>query len=326
MKPIFRSVPLVAVLTVSGCASRQAPPHYLRAEPVKEEPPKAPIVQVPTPLPLPGQLKPARTTSSRAHEKTPSGRRHPSDVIREANQKATAGPVPDGFFNAVMNYDYIAGALYQVYTAPERLTDIQLEPGEHLVGKPATGDSIRWILARGSSSTAGVEQQHVYVKPTRPDLDTTLCVNTDRRTYLLELHSYDDTYMAAVAWRYPQEEISQLETTLTQQQALARSTTASGVSIDKLNFGYGIAVLNGRPQWVPTQVFDDGHKTFIRFPAAMLDREAPALFVISTSGGDTQLVNYRVKNDTYVVDRLFEAAELRLGQQSQEVVRIVRTR
>ena len=57
----------------------------------------------------------------------------------------------------------------------------------------------------------------------------------------------------------------------------------------------------------------------------MLDREAPALFVIS-SAGDTQLVNYRVKNDTYIVDRLFEAAELRLGQQDQEIVRIVRTR
>jgi hypothetical protein len=32
------------------------------------------------------------------------------------------------------------------------------------------------------------------------------------------------------------------------------------------------------------------------------------------------------KGDTYVVDRLFESAELRLGQQDQEIVRIVRTR
>ena len=76
---------------------------------------------------------------------------------------------------------------------------------------------------------------------------------------------------------------------------------------------------------MPTQVFDDAHKTYIRFPAAMLDREAPALFVVSSSG-DTQLVNYRVKNDTYIVDRLFDSAELRLGQQNQEIVRIVRTR
>ena len=37
-------------------------------------------------------------------------------------------------------------------------------------------------------------------------------------------------------------------------------------------------------------------------------------------------MNYRVKNDTYIVDRLFETAELRLGQKDQEIVRIVRTR
>ena len=131
--------------------------------------------------------------------------------------------------------------------------------------------------------------------------------------------------MAGVAWRYPQDEMAQLEATTEQQQALNANTTAANISIEKLNFGYGVAVINGRPQWVPTQVFDDSHKTYIRFPDAMLDREAPALFVVSSTG-DTQLVNYRVKNDTYVVDRLFETAELRLGQQSQEIVRIVRTR
>ena len=144
-------------------------------------------------------------------------------------------------------------------------------------------------------------------------------------SYLLELASYDDTYMAGVAWRYPQDELAQLEATTEQQQAVAANTTATGISIDKLNFHYGVAVISGRPEWVPEQVFDDGHKTFVRFPLAMLDREAPALFVVS-SAGDTQMVNYRVKNDTYVVDRLFEIAELRLGQQSQEIVRIVRTR
>ena len=136
---------------------------------------------------------------------------------------------------------------------------------------------------------------------------------------------YEDAWMAAVAWRYSQDEVAQLESTLELRQQLAQSTTATSISIDKLNFAYGLAVTAGRPSWTPIQVFDDGHKTYIRFPAAMLDREAPALFVVS-SGGDTQLVNYRVKNDTFVVDRLFEMAELRVGQQAQEIVRIVRTR
>jgi type IV secretory pathway VirB9-like protein len=35
-----------------------------------------------------------------------------------------------------------------------------------------------------------------------------------------------------------------------------------------------------------------------------------------------QLVNYRVKQNLYVVDRLFGLAELRLGQDDQDVLRL----
>jgi type IV secretion system protein VirB9 len=325
MKHVRAIVATLSLLITGACASRQPPPRYVRAEPTKEEPPKPVVVEIPKPVPIPGQLKRAAVPLPGTSHRTQKEKHRPSDVIREANRKATEGPKPDDYFNAIMTYDWSPGTLFQVYTAPQRLTDVQLQPGERLVGKPATGDAIRWVLARGSSSSGGAEQQHLYIKPTRPDLDTTLAINTDRRSYLLELHSYEDTYMAAVAWRYPQDEAAQLEATIEQQQSLAKNTTASGLSVDKLNFGYGVAVGSGRPIWVPTQVFDDSHKTYIRFPTAMLDREAPALFVV-TSTGDTQLVNYRVKGDTYVVDRLFESAELRLGQQDQEIVRIVRTR
>jgi type IV secretion system protein VirB9 len=119
--------------------------------------------------------------------------------------------------------------------------------------------------------------------------------------------------------------VAQLETVAAQKDAAARETTATHVDLGAINFGYSISVAQGKPVWTPTQVFDDGHKTFIRFPAAMLAREAPALFVVSSTN-ETALVNYRVKNDTYVVDRLIERAELRLGQKDQEIVRIARAR
>ena len=50
----------------------------------------------------------------------------------------------------------------------------------------------------------------------------------------------------------------------------------------------------------------------------------PPLFVVGPSG-DSQLVNYRVRGNYFIVDRLFAAAELRLGQDPQQVVRISRT-
>lgn len=51
--------------------------------------------------------------------------------------------------------------------------------------------------------------------------------------------------------------------------------------------------------------------------------EAPPLFVIG-SDGKAELVNYRQRDRFYVVDRIFDAAELRLGLRKSQVVRIDR--
>ena len=102
-----------------------------------------------------------------------------------------------------------------------------------------------------------------------------------------------------------------------------RNASPSVVGVDALNFNYTIQVIKGHPAWTPVQAFDDGRRTFVRFPSAMVLREAPALFVLRDS--ETQLVNYRVKNDTYVIDRLLDSAELRVGQKDQEIVRVSRT-
>src|SRR3546814_16078483 len=52
--------------------------------------------------------------------------------------------------------------------------------------------------------------------------------------------------------------------------------------------------------------------------------EARPHFVVG-SQGVSKLVNYRVRGNYYIVDRLFAAAELRLGEDPQQVVRISRT-
>jgi type IV secretion system protein VirB9 len=47
------------------------------------------------------------------------------------------------------------------------------------------------------------------------------------------------------------------------------------------------------------------------------------LYVIS--GEDKLVVNYRVRGNLYIVDRLFEVGQLRVGQQSPTVVELRRT-
>lgn len=307
--------------SVVGCAAQKAPVNYVQAQPVKDPEPAVKYVEVAKPMPLPGQLRPIPT-----RDKPEAAAQNPRDVIKTANRDATQQPNRDGYFNAMMTYDYMPGALYQAYTVPLKVTDIALQPGEKIIGKPAAGDTVRWVLGVGRSKAGNLDQQHVYIKPMRPNLDTNLAINTDRRVYNLELHSYDykDAYMVALNWRYPQDEFDQMNTEAAAVAKDQAAVTSPQISLDKLNFHYGVAVEEGNePVWMPTKVFDDGQKTFIQFPRVMLNNEAPALFVLSDND-ETQLVNYRVKNDFYIVDRLFDRAELRVGQQKQTIVRISR--
>jgi type IV secretion system protein VirB9 len=271
-------------------------------------------------MPLPGQLQRIPTREGKHADQRP-----PSQLIADANRKATFGPDRDGYFNSIMTYDFSDGALFQVYTAPLRLTAIELQPGEKIVGKPAAGDTIRWIMGVGRSGAGATEQQHLFVKPTRAGLSTTLVVTTDRRTYYLVLHSFEESYMAAVRWRYPQDEIAQIEGAAARDEALARNTIATNVNLASIDLSYKVTVEKGHPSWTPLQVFDDGRKTYIRFPSSMLNREAPVIFVLSSTN-DGQIVNFRVQNEYFVVDRLFDRAELRMGQKDQEIVRIAHER
>ena len=315
------TVPVACLLiAATACAARTPPPRYVKAQFVAETVKPPAVITVPKPLPLPGQLRPLPARQVASNQ---AAGKQPATVVQQANAKATSSPDPAGYYNAIMVFDYAPGVLFRVFTAPLRFTAIQLQPGEKVLGKVVIGDNIRWATALGKSQASQVEQFIVYVKPTRPDLSTTMTVNTDRRSYFIDLTSWPNDYMVAVAWRYPQDEVAQLEAAAAQQDAVDKATTATLVRLDSANFAYRIKVEKGRPVWTPLQVFDDGTRTFIRFPAAMLKREAPAFFVLDSTN-QVQIVNVRVKNEYYIIDRLFERAELRVGQQDQEIVRISR--
>ena len=122
--------------------------------------------------------------------------------------------------------------------------------------------------------------------------------------------------MTSVSWTYPEEALLALR-----GSEAADEPVAASVAVDALNFNYRIE--GDEAPWRPVRAFDDGRQVFIEFPPGLGDGEAPPLFVTGY-GGRAELVNYRVRGHYYVVDRLFAAAELRLGERHQKVVRIVR--
>jgi type IV secretion system protein TrbG len=304
------------------CGTALALPAHAETAPSAEY-----VVAMPVPLPLPGQLKqfPQGSAPQPAGRSRPSQRPlPPRDRVGAANDAARVEPDRTGFVNSIQLYPYADGALYQVYARPGNVTDIALQEGEQLVGAGpvAAGDTVRWMIGDTISGTGSAARVHILVKPVRADIATNLVINTDRRTYHLELRANPSVYMASVSWSYPQDELIALRQS--NEAALRAAPVAAGMDLASLNFRY---VIEGdKPEWRPLRAFDDGVRVFVEFPESVAQGELPPLFVIGPKN-EAELVNYRVSGRYLIVDRLFSRAELRLGgRKGQNKVRIVASR
>ncbi|MGX7877380.1 P-type conjugative transfer protein TrbG [Mesorhizobium sp. ORM6] len=308
---------LLSAMLVSGttllasCATPLKKPPKLSYDTYVPPLPPAPAAatdQGPKPLRVPPGWAPAR---GGAIGETPAAR------VENANAAARVEPRREGYYNAIQIYPWSEGALYQVYAAPGQITDIALEPGESLTGDGpiAAGDTARWIIGDTESGSGIARRVHVLVKPSRADITTNLIIATDRRSYMLELRAGTKPYMPAVAWSYPARKVGTL-------QAIATTPVIPDVTVR--NYRYGLT--GDSPPWKPVSAYDDGRRVYVEFPRGIVQGEMPPIFVIGPDG-EAEITNSRVYQNVLIVDRLFAAAELRLGAgKRQQTVTIIRTR
>ncbi len=310
--PSFRkpglAIALLSATMLAGCATykppsisydNDVPPLPAVPAPVTEQPPR--------PVLTPPAWTPAQGGAAAA---SPTGR------VQNANAAARVEPRREGYYNSIQIYPWSEGALYQVYAAPGQITNIALEPGESLTGAGpiAAGDTARWIIGDTESGSGLSRRVHILVKPTRTDITTNLVITTDRRMYMLELRAGTAPYMPAVAWAYPAPPAS--------QRANVPATPIIPAAAAR-HYRYGIT--GDTPPWRPVGVYDDGRRVYVEFPRGIAQGEMPPIFVLG-SDGEAQIVNSRIYQNILIVDRIFGAAELRLGSgDRQQTVRIVRT-
>lgn len=236
-----------------------------------------------------------------------------ADQIEKATQK------PDDAIKDMAKtvYTFIPGSIYTMWCKKGFVTDIQLQTGETITSVNG-GDTVRWLVEQTVSGGNGVpETQHVLIKPYQADLQTNVIISTDKRVYQLKSISTDNTYSPIISWTYPADERSSM---LFVQKQVAKEKAEvimeEAVAPETLNFAYKIksnsGVFASDFTWTPLKAFNDGLKTYIQVNPNMKNNESPALFV-KDRDGNINLVNYRLKNNYFIVDRLFESAELRNG-------------
>ena len=319
---IFTTAGPVLVIPTDAEAQARRTTSSSQARPAASRRPARPAQRQAT-RPAPARPAPARPAAAAAPAPAPA---IGPAAIRAANAEALAPSRADSFVNAAQVFGFETGRVYEVWTAPMRITTITLEPGERITSK-AAGDTERWMIGDTTSGEGAAQQVQILIKPFRAGIATNMVVTTNRRMYLLSLRAAESTeaFNALVSWTYGGP-IPGVGSASSATAATASSLLVPGrqADIQSLNQNYRIrAGWWGRPDWTPVSVSDDGRQTFITFPDSLGSTEAPPLFVIA-EGGDAQLVNWRKQGNVYVVDRLFERAELRLGGEHPRVVRIER--
>lgn len=316
--------PQVPAITTALNTSPPASTTPLPPASLPGSPAAAPIASTalpPAAVPAPIQYERVSPRVARAREQFDNKQRaQVAEYIAEARQSPTSTSTTNIGGQTV--FSYRPGALYTVYVGAGRITDIALQPGEQLTGEVQGGDTVRWLISQATAGAEGGEQVHIILKAIDAGLTNDVFIPTNRRTYLLSVRSVADWHMPSVSWSYP------MDTWKQQQIAEAKRESVVPVSAtpEALNFNYRIDGRRRNASWTPVQVFDDGKQTYIRMPANLNATDAPALFIIEN--GDPLMVNYRVRGvadgsagPTYVVDRLFDRAELRVGAKNAITIR-----
>ena len=145
----------------------------------------------------------------------------------------------------------------------------------------------------------------------------------------MRLRSTRNDYMSRVTFTYTEEAMKKWEASKAhmQQEHDQKIIPETGEYLGNLDFKYKI---EGKGSWKPVRVYNDGKKTILEMPSTMSQTDAPTLLVVRKDGGifsddEQAIVNYRVQNDRYIVDSLFDKAILISGVgSSQDRVTITR--
>lgn len=246
-------------------------------------------------------------------EKDGFKRKQGIEAAKESLEKAVIKP--EHYKEGTFYYTYNENFVYEIYAQPYHLTDIVLEDGELVLGKPLLSeDESVWELTANvaRNPNTGEKIQHFFIKPAYSGLDSSLIVITDRRVYHFRIKSYKDTHMAMVKFTYP--------LTKNVWASSASENNAKGVSVENefvtvtnpeyLSFDYKMKYGFKKPEFLPKRVYDDGNRTYIVVDDVVLHKQLPLVF-----NERNEIVNYTVQKNVFIVPRLINKVTLRLGKQ-----------
>ena len=196
-------------------------------------------------------------------------------------------------------FPYYSEKQYLINTQVGYITDLKFHPGEKIVYVGA-GDTKRWLI--DSSTVANTP--HLYIKPILEGetYSTNLVVNTNERVYRLIIKS-SSSYIPSVEWSYA-DDFSQAMAKVAKEEK--KEEIIKEKYFMKKNFSYKVTDTKYK-DWIPEKIYDDGTQTYISIPK-QTKNDLPTIHILE--GKKSYLVNYRILNNEFVIDRIFKKAIL----------------
>ena len=223
------------------------------------------------------------------------------------NAFAQIQPIPMSGDNRLITFPYNANENYTILTIIGASTHLMFEPDE-VIEAVAVGNSITWLAEK--------LKNNLFIKPTQANDSTAATVLTNKRNYQLTFRSSpaNGKWFQRVSWSYPNTQLL-MTSVLPEKPPVSPNTVVPAEMIagtfaspESLNWGYEIL---GDAPFKPVTVFDDGRFIYLRYPPNT--QEMPAIFSPGDDGV-AGLVNYIVKGDLIVVQKLAPRLLLKLGK------------
>ena len=261
--------------------------------------------------------RPVYIPADKSDPKLEKGNKTGYDAVVESQKRSTM--TPERYNKGTFFYQYNENLVYEVYAQPYHLTDIILEAGEIVLGKPLLSeDEDVWELTANVAKDphSGENVQHLFIKPAYSNLDSSLVIITDRRVYHFRIKSFAKTYMSMVKFTYPgvknQWAKKKVDPAVEVENDFIRISNPEFLSFDyKMKYS-----MWRKPEFLPKRVYDDGSATYIQVDEIVLQKKLPVIF-----NEKNEIVNYSVKKNVFVIPRLINMVTLRLGKEKVTITK-----
>jgi len=217
---------------------------------------------------------------------------------------------PAAFDPKLVIYTYDPDYTYPILTQTGRLTHLEFEKDETIVGI-YLADPKSW------HRKTAVTQRDFFIQPKLAGRTNTATIITNKRRYELLLKQSADQYYQRVSWQYHEsdnldgftpETTANVEHPAKTPESVRPKDLPVPLDLTRANFDYTV---KGKAPFKPVVVFDDGRFTWLKMPAI---HEIPAILVLAQDD-KAELANFMVQGDYFVIRQLLDhGALLKLGK------------